>query len=213
MRGASTTGGHGQVGRRPDERGNRPGMGVASGWVSEGYVPQEWGAGRRGGAVPRPSVRPGTVVVFTDVMCGWSTVALHRFYRVRHAGGLDAELRVDLQLYLLEDVNQMALNWRTIEPEKPVVGSIAEDLGFTSWQRDLSEYPVTSLPANEAVHAAKDQSLQAAEELAMALRLAFWRDSRCVSLLHEILDVAGRCPHVDAGRLARRWTPGRRAAR
>jgi hypothetical protein len=38
--------------------------------------------------------------------------------------------------------------------EKPVVGALAPDLGFTPWQRDPSEFPVTSLPANEAVHAA-----------------------------------------------------------
>lgn len=28
-------------------------------------------------------VRPGTVTVFTDVVCGWSTVALHRFYQAQ----------------------------------------------------------------------------------------------------------------------------------
>lgn len=159
--------------------------------------------------MPHPAVRVGTVTVFTDVMCGWSTLALHRFYRARRAAGLDGQLHVDLQLFLLEDVNQMALNWKTIEPEKPVVGSLEENLGFTSWQRDLSEYPVTSLPANEAVHAAKEQSLQAAEELDMALRLAFWRDSRCVSVLHEILDVASGCRHLDIGRLREAMDSGR----
>jgi hypothetical protein len=68
-----------------------------------------------------PSVAPGTVTVFTDVMCGWSTLAFHRFYRARSAAGLDGKLTLDPQLFLLEDVNQMALNTRTIEGEKPVV--------------------------------------------------------------------------------------------
>ena len=51
---------------------------------------------------------PGTVVAFTDVMCGWSTIAFHRFYAARAAAGLDDEVTLDPQLFLLEDVNQMA---------------------------------------------------------------------------------------------------------
>lgn len=149
----------------------------------------------------RPEVPQGAVTVFTDVLCGWSTVALHRFYRARASAGLADRLDVDLQLFLLEDVNEKPLTWRVIELEKPVAGSLAEDLRFSSWQRDLSEYPVTSLPANEAVHAAKQQSPAAAEQLDMALRTAFWRDSRCISLRHEILDVAAGCDRVDVDRL------------
>jgi predicted DsbA family dithiol-disulfide isomerase len=156
-----------------------------------------------------PSVAPGTVTVFTDVMCGWSTLAFHRFYRARSAAGLDGKLTLDPQLFLLEDVNQMALNTRTIEGEKPVVGALAPELGFTPWQRDPSEFPVTSLPANEAVHAAKEQSPAAAEQLDMALRLAFWRDSRCISMRHEILQVAAGCDRVDVDRLTEALDSGR----
>jgi predicted DsbA family dithiol-disulfide isomerase len=148
-------------------------------------------------------------MVFGDVMCGWATLALHRFYRARTAAGLDGRLHVDLQLFLLEDVNRIALNTRTIEPEKPVIGALATELAFTQWQRDPSEYPVTSLPANEAVHAAKEQSPAAAEELDMALRLGFWRDSRCISMRHEILDIADGCEHVDVDRLSEAFDSGR----
>jgi len=142
-------------------------------------------------------------------MCGWSTIALHRFYRARADAGLDDDLRVDHQLFLLEDVNEMALDSKLIELEKPVVGALAEELEFKPWQRDPTEYPVTSLPANEAVHAAKEQSPAAAEELDMALRLAFWRDSRCISMRHEILDIADGCEHVDAERLRDALDEGR----
>src|SRR3954451_1966534 len=156
-----------------------------------------------------PSVAPGTVTVFTDVMCGWSTLAFHRFYRARSAAGLDGKLTLDPQLFLLEDVNQMALNTRTIEGEKPVVGALAPELGFTPWQRDPSEFPVTGLPADEAVHAAKQQSPAAAEQLDMALRLAFFRESRCISMLHEVVDVARGCDRVDADAIAAALDDGR----
>lgn len=156
-----------------------------------------------------PPVPPASVTVFSDIVCGWATVALHRFRRARTAAGLDGVLHLDLQPFLLEDVNGMALNWRTIEPEKPVVGALATELGFTSWQRDLSEYPVTAMPANEAVQATKEQSPAAAEELDEALRLAFWRDSRCVSMRHEVLEVADSCPGVDVDRLRDALDTGR----
>jgi hypothetical protein len=52
------------------------------------------------------------------------------------------------------------------------------------------------------VPAAKTQSYAAAEQLDMALRLAFFRDSRCVSLHHEILDIASACDQVNTDALA-----------
>ncbi|MCD4524986.1 DsbA family protein [Nocardioides sp. cx-173] len=156
-----------------------------------------------------PNVRPGQIVVFTDVMCGWATIALHFLYRARERAGLEDRVSVDHRLFLLEDVNEMALNTRTIEGEKPVVGQLAEELEFKPWQRDPSEYPVTSALANEAVHAAKEQSARAAEQLDMALRLGFWRDSRCLSMRHEILDIAAGCPDVDPDVLAVALDDGR----
>jgi predicted DsbA family dithiol-disulfide isomerase len=160
----------------------------------------------------KPVVAPGQIVVFTDVMCGWATVALHHLYRARSEAGFDDRVTVDHRLFLLEDVNRMALNTRTIEGEKPVVGQLVEELQFKPWQLDPSEFPVTSLLANEAVQAAKQQSAKAAERLDMALRLAFWRDSRCISMRHEILDVATTCSGVDAAALGEALDAGRARA-
>lgn len=148
-------------------------------------------------------VRAGTVVVFTDVVCGWSTVALHRFYQARGKAGLTDAVRVDHQLFLLEDVNKFAIPKRYLDSEIPVVGALAPEFGWKPWQGDASTWPITSLLTNEAVHAAKRQSPRAAEQLDMALRHAFFADSRPVSLLHEIIDVAQRCPDVDAEDLRR----------
>ncbi|WP_019347460.1 MULTISPECIES: DsbA family oxidoreductase [Mycolicibacterium] len=148
-------------------------------------------------------VQPGTVVVFTDVVCGWSTVALHRFYAAREKAGLTDAVRVDHQLFLLEDVNEFPIPKRYLDSEIPVVGALAPEFGWKPWQGDASTWPITSLLTNEAVHAAKRHSLPAAERLDMALRHAFFTDSRPVSLLHEIIGVAQRCSGVDAGALRR----------
>ncbi|RBY90926.1 DsbA family protein [Blastococcus sp. TF02A-26] len=154
-------------------------------------------------------VAPGTVAVYTDVVCAWSTVALHRFYTARSRLGLDDAVRVDHRLFLLEDVNSFAIPMRMLNAELPVVGQLEPDLGITPWQGQPSDWPVTVLLANEAVHAAKAQSPAAAEQLDMALRLAFFRDSRCISMLHEVVDVARGCDAVDADALAAALDDGR----
>lgn len=158
-------------------------------------------------------VAPSTVVVYTDVACAWSTAALHRFYEARSRLGLQGQIQVDHRPFLLEDVNRAPVSKRDVDMEIPVVGALVPHLGFRPWQRDPSTWPVTSLLANEAVHAAKEQSPAAAEQLDMALRLAFFRDSRCISLLHEITVVAQDCDGVDADALGEALDDGRARSR
>jgi predicted DsbA family dithiol-disulfide isomerase len=93
-----------------------------------------------------------------------------------------------------------------------VVGQLDPDLGMSPWSAEPSAWPVTALPADEAVHAAKEQSPAAAEQLDMALRLAFFRDSRCISMLHEVVDVARGCDLVDADAVAAALEDGRARA-
>ncbi len=79
-------------------------------------------------------VAPGTVVVYTDVVCAWSTVALQRFDAARSRLGPDHRVRVDHRLYLLEDVNRFAIPMRMLQAEIPVVGPLEPDLGIAPWQ-------------------------------------------------------------------------------
>jgi predicted DsbA family dithiol-disulfide isomerase len=153
------------------------------------------------GSVTLPTPPAGTIAVWSDVGCPWATLALHRLYAARARLKLDDHVAVDHGLFLLEDVNEAPTRRATHDAEIPVVGSRAPELGLTLWHADVSAWPVTTALANEAVQAAKMQSLAAAEEIDMALRLAFFRDSRCISLLHEVIAVAETCSHVDVGAL------------
>lgn len=152
---------------------------------------------------------PGTVVVYTDVACAWSTIALHRFYAERAKAGLEDAVRVDHRLFLLEDVNAFPLPKVHIDSEMPVLGALAPDFGFKLWTAEPSTYPVSALLANEAVHAAKDQSPQGAEELDMAIQHAFFAESRPIALLHELLEIAEDCAAVDADALHEALEDGR----
>ncbi|MDQ3981470.1 MAG: DsbA family protein, partial [Actinomycetota bacterium] len=71
------------------------------------------------------------------------------------------------------------------------------------------EYPVTTLPALEAVYAAKEQGLRAAEQLDRALRRGFFGASRNVSMRHEILEIAASVRGLDSGELAGALDDGR----
>src|SRR5690625_1860833 len=108
-------------------------------------------------------VAPGTVALYTDIACGWATLQLHRFYAARAEAGLQEQVRVDHRLFLLEDVNAMALPKDLIDAEVPTFAELAPDFGFRTWRRDPSTWPITTLLANEAVHAVKSQSLRSEE--------------------------------------------------
>lgn len=157
-------------------------------------------AGRSSGGT-RPRVEPGTICLFSDVVCGWATVTLSRFRRARSELDPDARVRIDHRPFLLEDLNRSAVPKRSLDAQIPVLGSLEPDLGWSEWQGPPHTWPASSLLANEAVQAAKRQGLAAAEELDWALRMAFFRDSVCIALHHEVEAVARACPSVDADRL------------
>jgi hypothetical protein len=87
--------------------------------------------------------------------------ALHRLPRARADLDLDDRVRIDHRCFLLEDVNALPIPKKYLDAEIPVVGSLEPELGWKPWQARPATWPVTTAPANETVHAAKQQSLRA----------------------------------------------------
>jgi predicted DsbA family dithiol-disulfide isomerase len=137
-------------------------------------------------------VAPGTISVWSDLYCPWSHVALWRLWEARRRLGLTDRVRFDHRVFPLELFNSEPTPYRTIAAEVPVCASLAPRAGWQVWQAPLSEWPVTTLPAMEAVQAAKDQSLEASEELR-----------------HVVLEVANETGAVDVAALARALDEGR----
>ena len=146
-------------------------------------------------------VQTGTVVIYSDIGCPWSHLAVHRLHEARARLGLGGEVRFDHRAFPLEIYNRRPTPKLVLEAEIPVVGALAPDAGWKLWQRAAAEFPVTTLPALEAVQAAKAQSLEASEQLDRALRQAMFGDSKCISMRHVILEVASECSAVDVDRL------------
>ena len=154
-------------------------------------------------------VAPGTIAVYADLGCPWAHLAVHRLLSARSAMGLDGEVLLDHRPFALELANSRPTPKPILDAELPVVGGLDPGAGWQVWQGDPSTWPVTMLPALEAVEAAKEQGLRASEQLDRALRVAFFGESRCISIPSVILDVAAACPDVDVAALAAALDDGR----
>ncbi|HYP24582.1 MAG TPA: DsbA family protein [Actinomycetota bacterium] len=154
----------------------------------------------------------GRVVVFADIGCPWAHVAIHRLHETRARMGLGDRVVFDVRAFPLEIVNRRPTPKKTLDAEIPVAGALAPDAGWQMWQRPEHEYPVTMLPALEAVHAAKEQGPKIAEQLDRALRRGFFGDSRNVSMRHEILEIAESVDGLDTKALAQALDDGRARA-
>jgi predicted DsbA family dithiol-disulfide isomerase len=142
------------------------------------------------------------LVVFSDIVCPWATVIVLRLHAARARAGAEEELAIVHRALPLELLLERPIARRVADAEIPLCASLTPDFGWSLWQGRPEEYPVTSLLALEAVQAAADQSSRAAEELDLALRRAFFAESRCISMRHEVLIAARTSPSVDVDRIA-----------
>ena len=153
-------------------------------------------------------VTAGTLVLWSDIACPWSTLAVIRLHAARDRLGLGDEVRIDHRAFPLELFNSRPTPRHVLDAEIPVVGARAEGFGWTIWRGAPDTYPVTVLPALEAVQAAKEQSLQASEQVDLALRRALFVESRCISIRAEIERALRSCPDVDADAVLARLDEG-----
>lgn len=151
---------------------------------------------------PRLPATPDTIVVFSDLNCSFAHLAVHRLHEARRRLGLEGIIWFDHRCFPLELFNRTVNERPGVDSEVSVVGALEPSAGWRLRQGPDWTYPVTMLPPLEAVQAAKAQGLGASEQLDRALRRAFWAEGRCISLRHEILDVAAETGSVDVDALA-----------
>ena len=137
--------------------------------------------------VAAPPVAPGTIQVWSDLLCPFAHLALHRIRQARERLGLDVP--VEHRTFALELFNGPHPR-RGTDTEAVGVGQVAPELDWRVWAAPDDAYPHTVLLAAEAVHAARAQSQAAGEALDLALRRAFWTGSRSISLRDVVLEVA-----------------------
>ena len=124
---------------------------------------------------------------------------MRRWHEACGRAGVDVPL--DHRAFPLELLNERPTPKLVLDAEVPVVGTLAPSFGFRVWSAPAHEWPVTTLPATVTVQAAKAQSLALSTALDLALRRAFFADSRCVSMRHVVLDVAASVAGLDVAAL------------
>ena len=152
---------------------------------------------------------PGTVTVFADIGCVWAHLALYRLHQARSRHGLENDVSFDIRAFPLDLFNGRPTPRIFYDTEIAALGPLDPDAGWSIWVGDPAHYPVSLLLAMEAVEAAKDQGLGLSDRFDLALRRAFIRDGRCISLHTEIVAVAGDVPGLDAGAIERSLIEGR----
>ncbi len=154
-------------------------------------------------------VAPDTIVVYSDIGCPWAHLSVARLHATRRRLGLEDRVAFDHRAFPLELHNRRPTPWRILAAEIPVVGALAPDAGWQVWQRPPWEWPVTTLPALEAVQAAKEQGLHVSDQLDLALRIALFGHSRCISLRHVVLEIAAATGAVDEAKIRDALDDGR----
>lgn len=144
----------------------------------------------------------GTIIIYSDIGCPWASLAL---FGLRRAAEQTDNPVIEHRAFPLELFNHRGTPKPILDAEIAVIASTEPALGWSPWRRAESEYPVTMLPALEAVRTAHTPEVggpRGADQLDAALRRAFYVDSRNISLATEIITIAKECPQVDSDRLA-----------
>lgn len=152
---------------------------------------------------------PGVVVVYSDIWCSFAHIAIHRLHTTRARLGLEDKISFDLRAFPLEMLNDAPSPRPGTDSEVARMASLEPAAGWQLWQAKDWLYPSTTLPALEAVLAAKEQSLKASEQLDLGLRRAFWAESRTITHRKVILDVARETGAVDVDALDEALNDGR----
>lgn len=125
-------------------------------------------------------VSQGTIVIFSDLACPFSHIAVHRLFVNRARLGLDETVRFDHHAFPIELLNGAPGTRHGSDSEIPALGPLEPDAGWQIWQGPDYHYPNTLLLAFEAVQATKRQGLRQSEQLDRALRRAFWAESATI---------------------------------
>lgn len=131
---------------------------------------------------------PTQIEMYADLYCPYAYLAAYRMRQVReeYAGRVEIVHRS----LALEYVNRESTPKRVLEMELPILMLEEPDIPYQPWSAPDSAWPVTIWPAFEAVKCAERQNLALADELDWRIRVAFFAESRCISMRHVLIELA-----------------------
>lgn len=132
-----------------------------------------------------------TIELFSDLHCPWAYLATYRLRRLwpAYAG----RVLIRWRALSLELINRRPTPKNIVDIELPLIAEQEPDIPLGPWQAPEWTYPVTILPAFEALQCALRQGHEAAWEFNWRVRRAFFAESRCISMRHVLLEIAAEC--------------------
>ena len=106
-----------------------------------------------------------TIEIFSDIHCPWGYLATFRLRQLQQEW--QGHLRLAWRCLPLEVVNSRGTPKRIVDQELPYLLQVEPDIPARPWRRAEWEYPVTLLPAFEALKCAEAQGDQAATACAV----------------------------------------------
>lgn len=130
------------------------------------------------------------IALYADLACPYAYITAYRLRQLRDA--YRGRAVIEHKCLSLEYVNHQPTPKPTLESEIPILMLQQPDLPWQPWHAPLWQWPVTIWPAFEAVKCAEWQSYALADDLAWAIRTAFFVESRCISMRYVLLELAAQ---------------------
>ncbi len=108
---------------------------------------------------------------------------------------------------MLEIKNSSSTPKYIVDVEIALMAEQEPDLPIGPWTAPDWQYPATVLPAFEALRCAARQGERQAWEFSWRVRRAFFRESRCISMRHVLLELAAESD-LEVDRFGRDWDSG-----
>lgn len=128
------------------------------------------------------------IELFSDLACPYAYLATHRAREI--IPEFDGRVEIVPRALPMELHARAPTSKPIIDAETSLVLLDAPNLAYKPWAAADSTWPTTLLPAYEAVKCAAGQSPALGSALDWRIRTAFFGESRCVNLRHELLDLA-----------------------
>jgi predicted DsbA family dithiol-disulfide isomerase len=138
-----------------------------------------------------PGTAPLTrVALYSDLVCPYAYLIAYRLLRLRDE--YRGHIVIEYKSLPLEYVNKCPCPKPALDIETPMLVLSEPAIPYQPWHAPDSEWPATMWPAFEAIKCAERQGPELAAVLDWFLRVAFFAESRCISMRHEIFALAER---------------------
>lgn len=131
---------------------------------------------------------PARLLMYSDPHCPYAYLAAYRLRKVLPE--FRGRVVVQHKSLPIELVTERPTPKPVLDNETPIILLEEPGIPYAPWHRPESEWPVTLMPAFEAIKCAERQGLAEAHELDWLIREAFFAGSRCVAMRHVLLELA-----------------------